>query len=137
MARIRLDRAALNRQLRGASRSELETAARQVVNRAKALAPVDTGRLRASIRIEGRRTLALRTVYTVGSDVEYAAMVNDGTRPHVIRSRTKQVLRFQVGGRVVFARVVNHPGTKARPFLDRALREVAAQRGYSFRSNAQ
>lgn len=105
-----------------------------VVNRAKVLAPVDTGRLRASIRVESRRSLGFRTIYTVGSDVEYAAMVNDGTRPHVIRPRRAQVLRFQVGGRVVFARVVNHPGTRARPFLDRALREVAASRGYSFRA---
>jgi len=136
MARIRLDRAALNRQLRGARRRELETAARQVMNRAKVLAPVDTGRLRASIRIEARRDFALRSVYTVGSDVEYAAMVNDGTRPHVIRPRRAQVLRFRVGGRTVFARVVQHPGTKPNPFLDRALREVAAARGYSFRHTA-
>lgn len=135
MARLRLDRAALNRQIRGASREELETAARQVVNRAKVLAPVDTGRLRASIRIERRRTLTLRSVYTIGSDVEYADMVHGGTRPHIIRPRRAQVLRFQVGGRVVFAKVVHHPGTRARPFLDRALREVAAQRGYSFRSS--
>lgn len=133
MARIRLDRADLSRVIRGASRAELETASRQVVNRAKVLAPVDTGRLRASIRVEARRTFTLRTVFTIGSDVEYAAMVNDGTRPHLIRPRNKQVLRFQVGGRVVYARVVHHPGTKARPFLDRALREVAAARGYSFR----
>lgn len=133
MARIRLDRAELNRTIRGASRSELETAARQVMNRAKVLAPVDTGRLRASIRIEARRTFTLRSVYTIGSDVEYADMVHGGTRPHIIRPKTKQVLRFKVGGRTVFARVVHHPGTKARPFLDRALREVAAARGYSFR----
>lgn len=134
MARIRLDRAVLNRQIRGASRQELEEAARQVVNRAKVLAPVDTGRLRASIRVERRRTLTLRSIYTIGSDVEYADMVHGGTRPHIIRPRNRQYLRFQVGGRTVYAKVVHHPGTRARPFLDRALREVAAQRGYSFRS---
>lgn len=133
MARIRLDTAQLNRQIRGASRTELETAARQVVNRAKVLAPVDTGRLRSSIRVEARRTFTLRSVYTIGSDVEYADMVHGGTKPHIIRPKTKQVLRFKVGGKTVFARVVKHPGTKARPFLDRALREVAAARGYSFR----
>lgn len=133
MARVRLDRAALNRTMRGASRRELEIAARQVMNRAKVLAPVDTGRLRASIRIESRRTFTFRSVYTVGSDVSYAPMVHDGTRPHVIRPKRAQALRFRVGGRIVYAKVVNHPGTRARPFLDRALREVAAQRGYSFR----
>lgn len=130
MARIRLDRAALNRQFRSTGRSEGEAAARQVVNRAKILAPVDTGRLRASIRVERRRTLALRQIWTVGSDVEYAPMVHDGTRPHIIRPRRAQALRFRVGGRVVYARVVHHPGTRARPFLDRALREVARARGY-------
>lgn len=135
MPRVRLDRAALSRTIRGASRNELDAAARQVLNRAKVLAPVDTGRLRASIRIESRRTLTLRTIYTIGSDVFYAPYVNDGTRPHQIRPKTKKALKFRVGGRTVFAAVVNHPGTRANPFLDRALREVAANRGYSFRQD--
>lgn len=66
---------------------------------------------------------------TIGTDVFYAAYVNDGTRPHVIRPKRRGGrLRFNVGGRVVYARVVNHPGTRARPFLDRALREVIASR---------
>jgi HK97 gp10 family phage protein len=133
VARVRLDRAQLNRTLTNASRSELREASRQVVNRAKILAPVRTGRLRSSIRAEPPRILSLRGSVKVGSDLEYAAFVNDGTRPHQIRPRNRQVLRFQVGGRTVFAKVVNHPGTRPRPFLDRALREVAAQRGYSFR----
>lgn len=133
MARVRLDRAQLNRTIRGASRSELETTARRVMNRAKVLAPVDTGRLRASIRIESRRTLTLRSVYTIGSDVSYAAMVHDGTRSHKIRPKSAKALRFRVGGKVVFAQVVNHPGTKPRPFLDKALREIAGGRGYDIR----
>lgn len=137
MPRVRLDRAALSRTIRGASRSELDAAARRVLNRAKVLAPVDTGRLRASIRIESRRTFTLRSVYTIGSDVFYAPYVNDGTRPHPIKpKRPGGVLRFVVGGRVVFAkRIPMHPGTKPNPFLDRALREVAAARGYTFRQD--
>lgn len=134
MARVRLDRTDLNRAIRGASRRELEATARQVMNRAKILAPVDTGRLRASIRIESRRLLTLRSVYTIGSDVSYAPMVHDGTRPHQIRPRSPGgVLRFRVGGRVVYAKVVNHPGTRARPFLDDALRQVAGGKGYDIR----
>lgn len=141
MARVRLDRADLNRTIRGASRRELEIVSRQVMNRAKILAPVDTGRLRASIRIESRRTFSLRSVYTIGSDVSYAPMVHDGTPPHVIRPKRaytlsrgrKPALRFTVGGRVVYARVVNHPGTKARPFLDDAVRQIAGGRGYDIR----
>lgn len=133
MARIRLDRAALNRTLTNASRRELREASRQVVNRAKVLAPVRTGRLRSSIRAEPPRFFSLRASVKVGSDLEYAGFVNDGTRPHRIVARNAQVLRFRVGGRLVFVKAVNHPGTKPRPFLDRALREVAAARGYSFR----
>ncbi|SCF98448.1 Bacteriophage HK97-gp10, putative tail-component [Streptomyces sp. MnatMP-M17] len=133
MARVRLDRAALNRTIRGANRRELEAAGRQLLNRARILAPVDTGRLRASLRQEFRRTYTLRPMVTVGSDVEYAPWVNDGTGPHIIRPRRAQALRFVVGGRVVYAKVVHHPGTHARPFLDQALRETAAARGYSFR----
>ena len=135
MARVRLDRAQLNRTLTNASRRELREAGRQVVNRARVLAPVRTGRLRSSIRADPPRIFSLRGSLTVGSDLEYAAAVNDGSRPHIIRPRTKQVLKFQVGGQTVFAKVVHHPGTKGVHFLDRALREVAAARGYSFRSN--
>ena len=135
MARIRLDRAELNRTLTNASRSELREAARQVVNRARVLVPVDTGRLRSSIRAEPPRFFSLRGSVTVGSDLEYAAAVNDGSRPHVIRPRRAGgVLRFNVGGRIVYARYVNHPGTRGTHFLDKALQQVAAQRGYSFRT---
>lgn len=134
MGRVCVDHADLRRAIRGASRQELTNAGRQVVNRAKVLAPVDTGRLRASIQGRLGRTWTLRPQFTVFTNVEYAQMVHDGTRPHIIRPRRPGgVLRFQVGGQVVYARVVHHPGTRARPFLDRALREVTAGRGYSIR----
>ncbi|WP_326768677.1 hypothetical protein OG978_32805 [Streptomyces sp. NBC_01591] len=51
--------------------------------------------------------------------------VLDGTRPHIIRPRRAQALRFQVGGRVVFAAYARHPGTRPNNFLARALREGA------------
>ncbi|MEU4584873.1 hypothetical protein AB0F92_22700 [Kitasatospora aureofaciens] len=49
--------------------------------------------------------------------------VVEGTRPHIIRPRRAKALRFEIGGRTVFAKVVHHPGTRANPFLQRALRE--------------
>lgn len=93
-------------------------------------APVRTGRLRASLRVQRRGFLGLRLRWTIGSDVEYADMVHDGTRPHIIRPKNAKALRFRVGGRTVFAKVVRHPGTRARPFLDRAIAAVARRRGY-------
>lgn len=48
--------------------------------------------------------------------------VLDGTRPHLIRPRRAKALRFEVGGDVVFSKLVRHPGTRPNPFLQRALR---------------
>lgn len=134
MARIRVDQAQLRRVIRRASMTELENTGRRVVNRAKILCPVDTGRLRASIKGKASRTWTLRPQFTVSSNVDYAPMVHDGTRPHIIRPRTKQALKFTIGGQVVFAKVVHHPGTRARPFLDRALAEETAGRNYRISS---
>lgn len=54
---------------------------------------------------------------TVGTNVKYAAIQNNGgrTRPHEIRPRNKKALAF--GGRVV--KKVNHPGSDipARQFM--------------------
>lgn len=133
MARVRLDRGQLNRTLRGVSRSRGETAARQTLNLAKVYAPVDTGRLRASGSIRRRSFLGFRSRWTISFDVDYAEAVHDGTRPHIIRPRRAKALRFRMGGRIVYAKFVRHPGTRARPFLDRALREVAARLGFSYR----
>lgn len=90
-----------------------------------------TGRLRASGRIEYSGFFSFRPKATIIFDVDYAGYVNDGTAPHIIRpKRPGGVLRFRMGSRLVYARYVNHPGTRANPFLDRALREVAAPYGY-------
>lgn len=114
--------------------SELRVTGPRVLNRAKILCPVDTGRLRASLKGKLGRTWTLRPQYTIESNVEYAVYVNDGTRPHRITpKRAGGVLRFTVGNRVVYARYVNHPGTAAKPFLDRALREATAGRDYTIR----
>ena len=52
-----------------------------------------------------------------------ASYVLQGTNPHEIRPRRPNgVLRFTLkGGRVVYARHVNHPGTKPNNFLWRAM----------------
>lgn len=46
-----------------------------------------------------------------------APILEYGSRPHVIRARRARALRFVVGGKTVFARKVNHPGTPAFRFL--------------------
>lgn len=50
----------------------------------------------------------------------HALFINEGTKPHVILPKNVPFLRFVVGGRVVFAKKVNHPGTAKRPVLENA-----------------
>lgn len=125
MARVRLDRGQMSRVIQGEARRVLRLRAPQVLNRARVLAPVDTGRLRSSGEIVYSGFFGFRQKATIVFRVEYAEAVHNGTRPHVIRpKRAGGVLRFQIGGRTVYAKYVNHPGTKGKPFLDRAVREV-------------
>ncbi len=59
----------------------------------------------------------------------YAAFVSLGTRPHQIRPRNARVLAFpggQLGG-MVFAAVVNHPGTQPNPYLQLAAQDTREQ----------
>jgi hypothetical protein len=113
---------------------EITKITRRVLNRAKVLAPVDTGRLRSS----GRMDIKITAVGPTGSvtfPVSYARYVHEGTRAHVIRAKTKKVLRFKGrGGGWVFAKKVNHPGTKKREFVEQALREIAPPLGFEVRS---
>ena len=53
--------------------------------------------------------------------LKYTMAHHDGTGPHEIRPRKRKVLRFSVGGRVVFRTRVMHPGTKGTRFLTEAL----------------
>lgn len=130
MGRIRLDRGQLGRTISGEAARTLRRRAPQVLARARMRAPVDTGRLRSSGRIEYTSTFGFRPKATVIFDVDYAAVVNDGSRPHVIRPKRAKALRFRIGNRVVFATVVNHPGTKGTHFLDKALQDVLRPSGW-------
>lgn len=130
--RIRLDPTRVRAEMSRLAARDVARVARQVEERAKQLAPVDTGRLRGSITVRpfvGLRGPSVR----VSADVSYATFVENGTRPHVIRPRTKRALKFKVGGRTVYARVVHHPGTRAVHFMSRAVREVGIRNGYSVR----
>lgn len=86
-------------------------------------APKRTGALAASIEVTvvpGHNPSVV-----IGSSLDYAYMVHEGTAPHEISASVPgRMLRFRVGGRVVYAQRVYHPGTEADPFLERHLRKV-------------
>ena len=94
---------------------ELQRRMFKVVLGAKRNCPVDTGLLRNSIY--GR---VIRHGFEIGARTNYAAYVELGTRPHLIRARAKKVLANKRTGEV-FGKVVHHPGTKAQHFLQNAI----------------
>jgi hypothetical protein len=106
---------------------------RRMVTIAQEEAPVKTGRLRANIRpAPFKMTGPFKGEGGIEVDlkaVPYAGYVMYGTKPHVIRARRAPALRFYWPkvGRVVFFKKVNHPGTKANRFLERAMNRAARE----------
>ena len=101
----------------------LKKRARLLTAMARRQAGIDTGALKASIHYnvvrEGRGLVAF-----VGSDNRIAFMHHQGTRPHIITPKTAKTLRFYSHGRIVYAQVVRHPGTKPNRYLTDNLRRV-------------
>lgn len=120
---VTIDRSRLERLLRlpgGLVERNMRRRIERVENRAKQLAP---GSMARQIRSEITRERNEVTGYVI-SDHPATIFVVSGTRPHVIRPVRAEALRFTVGGRVVFAKIVHHPGTKANNFLATAIREA-------------
>lgn len=128
--RVELNRAALARiGSTGAGRLVLSTT-RKVLNRAKILTPVDTGTLRNSQTMDVRY-IGGKVVGRVSTRIKYALAVHEGVNhPVVIVPKTKKALRFVVNGRVVYARRVVLPPRRGRPWMRKALLEVAGPAGF-------
>jgi hypothetical protein len=104
----------------GAVSRDLERRSRNVVSRARQLAPGTMKRHISASTQSGH--------VRVECDHPATLYVIQGTRRHKIRPRNPGgALRFTVKGKKVFARIVMHPGTKANNFLLRALREAAGR----------
>jgi hypothetical protein len=95
------------------------------VAEAKRRVPRKTGHLGRSIQA-GRLT---DREARIEARANYAAHVEFGTKPHVIRPRHKKALAWAPAGQTrlsgaprkgakrIFAKEVHHPGTKAQPYL--------------------
>lgn len=97
----------------------LRQRAKRTATRARQLAPgsmkrkITTSTATGHVRVECSHPA---TMYVI-----------NGTRRHIIRPRHKQALKFKIGARTVFAKVVHHPGTKPNNFLLKALREASTR----------
>lgn len=90
-----------------------------VERQAKAYAAVKTGTLRRSIT-HTVTSSPMVTTTTIGTNVPYAKYVEYGRG--AITAAPGRVLRFEVGGKVLFRKSVGP--ARARPFLFKAFREL-------------
>lgn len=107
-----------------ALKQALQRSAIMVQNDAKVFAPVDTGRLRASIT----HALDSRPVplyATVGTNVAYAERVHDGTPrgTHVPPAALKTWARRHNMNPYAVSRAIQQRGIAANPFLEHSLRD--------------
>ncbi|WP_433242528.1 HK97 gp10 family phage protein [Actinomadura nitritigenes] len=105
------------RALRPALRRTENELTRMVAEDARRLVGVKTGDLKRTIHARGNR------VYVGTSYWHYHEF---GTRPHLILPRHRQALYWP--GAVHPVASVNHPGTRANPFMRTALRRARTLR---------
>lgn len=142
-----------------AATREVTDTTRRVYNRAIVLTPVDTGNLRGQNKMRVLAPHGRQVTGEVFNETSYAAAVHDGHAAYTVRPKPKiitvrakkgQALRFKVGGKVIFRRSVRMqkplrfviggrvvyaqsariPAQRGRPWIYRALVEVAGPRGY-------
>lgn len=125
---LEIDEPEFDRQIVGHGRRRMARLQRRTATQARQDVPVRTGNLGRTVGEGQIRTVGPRTVTgSVHAMADYALYVHEPTRPHAIRPVRAQALRFQVGGRTVFAKLVRHPGGPGRPFLRNAGVRVAAE----------
>lgn len=61
--------------------------------------------------------------------VPYAKFVYFGTRPHVIKPKKMKALANKKSGQI-FGKSVNHPGTKANPYIEKAFSEYISSASF-------
>lgn len=123
-ARVEINDAELERQSGVFLRRKHRQITRRIANQARADVPVRTGNLGRGIQEMPQVYRPYHVSGGVEDNVDYAAAVHEGSRPHYIRARRAEALHFYWQGREVFRRSVWHPGTRARPFLRNAARRV-------------
>jgi len=97
-----------------------------VTRKARQNAPVDTGRLRASILPEVRESQN-EVLGVVGSNVLYAPYMELGTRPHWPPIAALEVWARRHGmSAFLVARAISRKGTKPRKFLENAFKNSEA-----------
>lgn len=108
---------------KGMVADHLRKVSKRLVRLAKAQVGVDTGMLKRSINYSiVKRGKGITAV--VGSQNRIAYLHHEGTSAHIIRPRRAKTLRFAYRGRIVYTKLVHHPGTKPNKYLTDNLGKV-------------
>ena len=93
--------------------------------RAKQVAPYKTGNLKKDIQVFDERIDSFSINVGNTKLAPYAKFVYFGTRPHVIKPKKMKALANKKSGQI-FGKSVNHPGTKANPYFEKAKEQLAS-----------
>jgi len=96
----------------------------ETVKLAHSRVAVRTGRTRDSIRVKSA-TQRKAVVEASGG----ARFLESGTQAHDERPRRKRAMKFESGGRTVFAKKVHKRATAKRPFLRNSAADVLKKQG--------
>lgn len=95
--------------------------ARRMQNELMIAAPVDTGRLKNSIKVNSTGDGLIISM------VDYGKFVEFGTPPHVISPTEKEALKFKIGKEELIRKKVKHPGTRPNPFIRNTIQNKLKQ----------
>lgn len=100
----------------------------ETVNEAKKISPYKTGNLKKDIQVISVNDKSV----TIGNTTlaPYAKFVHYGTKPHIIKVKKAKALANKKSG-LVFGKKVNHPGTKANPYLKNAFENYIRSEGFT------
>ena len=119
LSEFRKERSRTGRELRAGVVRAVRSAADAGVAEAKRVGSWKdrTGATRSGIHATEPRSSGDGASADMVSPAAHSSFLESGTRPHIITARRAKFLRFTVGGNIIFARRVRHPGTRAYAFM--------------------
>ena len=131
MAKVNFDNAELDRFLNspvarpGTVGGYMHKLGLQILAGAKVMAGLRTGDLRRKLYMKHSRGGSSRFQYVeVGSTSGHAWIHHEGTKPHMIAPKFGRTVRFNVGGKMVFAKKVQHRGTRPNHYLTTPMKKA-------------
>lgn len=104
--------------------NDIEKRTRRAHNMARIQVGKDTRQLYRSISYRVNLGSRGGVTGTVVADNKIALLHHEGSVPHIIAARKAKSLRFKSRGKIVYAKVVRHPGTRPNRYLTDSLRKV-------------